>query len=110
MVPSVGGLSVRDAVAEKISRRRRQILVHSIIYYRLGDSIVSDFKWAEWAKELCALQEQYPDIAKACPLDDAFKGFDASTGFLLPLGDPHYHAVARRLLDYHKERKSDPND
>lgn len=92
-----------DAIASKISQRRRQILVHSIIYYRLGDSIITDYQWADWAKELVQLQEQYPDIAKTCPLADAFEDFDVSTGFNLPLGDPHYHAIAKWLLEY--ERK-----
>lgn len=92
-------------IASKINQRRRQILVHSIIYYRLGDSVISDFQWAEWAKELCALQERHPEIAKGCVLAEAFAGFDASTGFNLPLGDPHYHAVARWLLAYSKKRE-----
>lgn len=96
-----------DEIAAKINRRRRQILVHSIIYYRLGDSIISDFKWAEWANELHDLQEQYPGIAKNCIFAEAFEGFDASTGFHLPLGDPHYHAVARWLLAYSKQKESE---
>jgi len=91
-------------IAAKISQRRRQILVHSIIYYRFGDNIIPDHKWAEWARELVALQAQYPEIAATCPLAEAFKDFDASTGYDLPLGDAHYHAVARWLLDEHKRR------
>lgn len=91
-----------EEIAAKISRRRRQILVHSIIYYRLNDTIVPDHKWAEWAKELVALQKQYPEIAETCELAAAFKDFDASTGYDLPLGDAHYYAVAEWLLDYHR--------
>jgi len=56
------------------------------------------------ARELVALQAQYPEIAATCPLAEAFKDFDASTGYDLPLGDAHYHAVARWLLDEHKRR------
>ena len=93
-----------NEIASKINQRRRQILVHSIIYYRLGDSIISDFKWQEWANELHDLQEKHPEIAKNCIFAKEFEGFDASTGFHLPLGDPHYHAVARWLLDYHRKK------
>ena len=75
-------------IAELISRRRRQILVHSVIYYRMNGNLVSDFQWADWAKELCELQERYPKIAAKCPYADAFKDFDGSTGFNLPLDDP----------------------
>lgn len=86
-------------VRDRITQRRRQILVHSIIYYRLGDSIIPDHKWAEWARELCELQTRHPEVSAQCPLADAFKDFDASTGYDLPLGDPHYGAVARWLLE-----------
>ena len=41
-----------DVVRERIAQRRRQILVHSIIYYRFNENIITDHTWAEWAKEL----------------------------------------------------------
>ena len=88
-----------DNIAALIAQRRRQILVHSIIYYRFGESVVPDHKWIQWARELCELQAQYPEIAAKCPLAEAFEDFDASTGFNLPLGDPHYYAVAKWLLE-----------
>jgi hypothetical protein len=86
-------------IHDRIAQRRRQILVHSIIYYRFDDSIISDHKWVGWARELVELQAQYPEIAASCPLAEAFKDFNASTGYDLPLGDPHYGAVARWLLE-----------
>lgn len=91
-----------EEIAAKISQRRRQILVHSIIYYRLDDSIIPDYKWGDWAKELAELQEQYPEIAAQCPLADEFKDFFRFSGYYLPLGDPHYSAAARWLIDYHR--------
>jgi hypothetical protein len=74
-------------VYELISRRRRQVLVHSIIYYRFNKNIISDAKWSEWATELCELQDQYPDVAQLAPYADDFKDFDPSTGYDLPLHD-----------------------
>ena len=47
-------------IKEKIRQRRRQMLVHSYIYYELDDNIVSDAQWAKWAKELEQLQKNYP--------------------------------------------------
>lgn len=35
-----------------IKRRRLQILVHSIIYYRFSDNIIDDATWSAWALEL----------------------------------------------------------
>ena len=88
----------RLSIAKLITRRRRQILVHSVIYYRLNDNIISDQQWSEWASELENLQTQYPDIASECPLADAFKDFDHSTGENLPLDDQWALSKAQYLL------------
>lgn len=87
-----------DEIAELINRRRRQILIHSIIYYKMNDSLITDNQWADWAKELTALQEQYPNIAKNCVYADAFEGFDPSTGYNLPLDDWRAVNKAQQLL------------
>lgn len=67
-------------VACKIQQRRLQILVHSYIYYKLDDNIVSDSQWSSWAKELCIMEEAYPEIAKQVIYADQFETFDGSTG------------------------------
>lgn len=85
-------------IAELINRRRRQILVHSVIYYKLNDNIISDSTWSKWAVELAALQEKYPKIAASVPYAKEFEDFDPSTGCNLPLDDPWALSVARGLL------------
>lgn len=92
-----------DDIRELISRRRRQLIVHSIIYYRLNENLISDYQWSQWAVELDRLQKQYPEIASRCCYAKAFKDFDPSTGYNLPLGDPHLTSLALRLLHYHKQ-------
>jgi hypothetical protein len=87
-------------IAELINRRRRQILVHSTIYYRFNDNIISDYQWSEWARELCELQTKYPEIAKGCILHEDFQDFDGSTGFNLPLTEPWVVRKAQQLLRY----------
>lgn len=87
-----------DPIAEKIQRRRYQILVHSLLYYDLDVNLIADTQWAEWAKELAELQNANPDIASRVIFADAFKGFDASTGFHLPYRDEQIVRIARRLL------------
>ena len=88
----------KDQIVELISRRRRQILVHSIIYYKMNDNLVSDSQWAAWALELEELQNQYPDIADECPFADAFDGFEHSSGYGLPLDNPWGVSTARYLI------------
>ena len=91
-------------ISELINQRRRQILVHSVIYYNYNDSIISDDKWIHYAKELGNLQKQYPEIAAKCVYHEAFVNFDCSSGYGLPLDDPWANWKAERLL-YLRNRK-----
>ncbi len=60
-----------------IKRRRRQILVHSYIYYVLNDNIISDAQWSAWAEELEQLQKDYPKESSEVELYDEFKTEDS---------------------------------
>lgn len=86
-----------------IARRRRQILVHSVIYYVLDDELVTDATFDRWCRELVALQDAYPDDAAQAPLAEEFHGFTGSSGFDLPLTDPHYVHLAQALLRHRPE-------
>lgn len=99
-------MSEREIIAERITRKRRQVLVHSIIYYKLDDSLISDDTWAKWAQELDELQKQYPDIAAECPYADSFKDFDPSSGFNLPLDDPWGIRKAQELIFIRNKERS----
>ena len=94
----------RESPAGKILRLRKQILIHSCIYYVLNDSVISDYDWSQKAKELCALQDEYPDISKEVPWYEAFKDFDPSTGYNLPIRDPYVIDEAQWILEYHKSQ------
>lgn len=88
-----------------INQRRRQVLVHSVIYYRLGKSIIEDRKWDEWAKELDKLQKTYPELLPSCWRNDIFSNFDPCSGYYLPLDDKWANAKARWLLKYNGKRQ-----
>ena len=94
-------------IAEKIQQRRLQILVHSCIYYQLNTNLISDKQWDTWARELVELQKEYPTIASQVIWNDAFKDFDASTGFNLPITDSWVMSKAQQLLGIKKEAKKD---
>lgn len=93
-----------ERVKGLINRRRRQILVHSIIYYKYDTNLISDSTWSNWAKELLDLQLNYPELSKECIMFEYFKDFDPSTGYTLPLNDEHSDKVARRLLYYNSNQ------
>ncbi|UVK63565.1 DNA ligase [Arthrobacter phage Janeemi] len=90
-----------DTIAARIERRRRQILVHSVLYYRLDSSLIPDATYDAWAQELIRLQAEHPEISESVDYHlDAFRNFTSSTGFDLPLTDERANRVARDLLLY----------
>lgn len=91
-------MTKEEQIKELITMRRRQVLVHSIIYYRWNESLISDHTFDEWSKELFELQLQYPELATQCEWAEAYKDFDGSTGAFLPLSDPDAVDLAERVL------------
>lgn len=97
----------QEKIKELITRRRRQVWVHSIIYYRLDKNVISDAQWSEWALELEELQKQYPALAVECPYADVFKDFDHSTGSNLPLDDKDMTIQAWWVIKADEELKKE---
>lgn len=85
-----------NPLAEKIKQRRSQMLIHSCLYYHMYESVVSDHQWQAWANELRDLQNLFG--REIGFFDEAFAGWDGSTGFHLPLRDPYVMSRAERLL------------
>ncbi|MGO4251266.1 hypothetical protein AB4Y81_03275 [Paenarthrobacter sp. TAF1] len=94
-----------EAVARLIRWRRHQVLVHSILYYRLDSPLIPDFTYDAFAQELIQLQRKHPEISESVSYKlDAFQDFTSSTGFDLPLDSPGENVVAQELLKLHNER------
>lgn len=84
-------------IADRIQRLRLNILVHSFIYYRMNNNLVSDRQWDLWAKELVQLQKDYEDISKQVVYSEEFEDFDGTTGAFFQLDDPYVASTAHRL-------------
>lgn len=54
------GMDERDDVQERLRRLARQFLVHSFLYYRLGESVISDEAFDRIAEELRRLHAEHP--------------------------------------------------
>jgi hypothetical protein len=90
-------------IEELIHRRRRQVLVHSIIYYKYGESIVADAVFDSWAKELTKLQKDNLQLSESIPyMRYQFADFAGETGYHLPLHDKRASAVAEQLMETYK--------
>lgn len=92
-----------QTILEKINQLEQQILVHSIMYYRLGASIWDDFTYDTRARELQKLIQENPEEFKKSILYDDFKVFSWESGYDLPLWHSHYTNIAVWLLDYHRK-------
>ena len=96
-----------EKIMELILRRRKQMIVHSIIYYRLNTSIISDLQFDTWGRELVKLQKEHPKESEKVKYYSDFKDWDASTGFNLYF--PEFEATAQNLVLYHMKRLQDAN-
>lgn len=94
---------MNQEMLELINQRRRQMLVHSCLYYRMGEQVVSDTQFDKWAYELVELQNKYPNESKKGVYYEFFKDFDGSTGFHLPTGNPEIYSKAMQILQYSKK-------
>lgn len=102
-IERTGETEVNNSPLSLINRRRRQILVHSCIYYRFNENIVSDHIFDGWCRELIALQANYPDVAKLCPYHEEFKGMSHASGFDLPYNNAEIVNRAMHLLNINKK-------
>lgn len=80
---------------ERVRQLRLCLLVHSYIYYHLNTSIVNDHQWQAWADELVERQKEFKRRIDC--YDDAFRDWDASTGYHLPV-DSWVRSKAEYLL------------
>ena len=64
---------------ERIRQLRHEIMGHSILYYRLDISLVDDYKFDAWCRELKVLQDAYPQISKEVVLHDIFQDWNGKT-------------------------------
>jgi NAD-dependent DNA ligase (contains BRCT domain type II) len=94
-------------ILELINRRERQLLVHSCIYYRLGNNLISDHTFDDWCKELVKLIADNPHEFSLSQYAEDFKGFDGSSGFDLPYNDPRIVGMASFLIESKKRNQSE---
>ncbi|WP_153008815.1 DNA ligase LigA-related protein [Paenibacillus jamilae] len=65
-------------ISDKINQRRRQFLVHSFLFYELGEAIVPDADFDRWARELIELQRDNLDLSAALPFHELTAALDTS--------------------------------
>ena len=74
-------ININSKILEKINRRRRQILVHSYIYYKEDNNLIDDFTFDRWCKELFELQTNHKREAEKAEFQEAFKEWNGFSGY-----------------------------
>lgn len=90
--------------SEEICRLRRQLMVHSLLYYKLDRTIWDDQMFDRQGYRLVELQKQYG--TQHGYKDDLFADWDGSTGFHLvrECGESEWKA-AQLIWRVHNERE-----
>lgn len=83
---------------EWMNRRRRQMHIHSVLYYHLGTIIISDETFDRWARELAEFQKKNPIVARHGYRPEIFWDWTGETGIHLPVDDIIVRQ-ARKLID-----------
>ena len=91
---------MNEEVRNLITRRRRQILLHSYIYYEINDNLIDDVTWSKWALDLEQLQSIFPEESASTLYSEEFKGFDHSTGAGLDYFKSEIIDVSNLLIKY----------
>lgn len=100
----------KDEIISLIRRRRRQILVHSCLYYKLAANIISDETFDKWCAELRDLHAKYPQYMNCGVYDEAFKKWGGFSGFDLPTYESDIVRKAQQLLRIWEEDKRLKNE
>lgn len=85
-------------MAELIDRRRRQIHVHSVMYYQWDTTLVADHVFDAWSNELVDLHRNHPDLIGVGYRPDLFADWTGDTGMHLP-ATPQITATITALLN-----------
>jgi hypothetical protein len=95
-----------DPDVELIHRRRRQILLHSIVYYVYNDNLIPDYRFDNWCNQLAELQVEKPECAaNVWYMQVPYSGFIGTAScHALPLDDPDMLRKAQKLMVDHDMR------
>ena len=101
---------VKEKITALIRRRRRQILVHSCLYYKMDTNIVTDEQFDRWCAELRDLHSKYPLYMDCGVFDKEFRNWGGYSGFDLPTDHPDIIRKAHQLLRINKEMERMDNE
>lgn len=92
----------------RINQLQRMILVNSLLYYRMNESIVPDTTFDQWTRELVKLKNEQPEPFHQSVHFEVFKDFDGNSSCHgLPLHDPLLVGKAQYILKIHRRFRNE---
>lgn len=88
---------------EVIKRLRRNMIIHSTLYYYYDDPVISDDMWQSMADDLTEIQGMFPE-----PIgyyDELFADWNGSTGMHVALTTPYWISEALYISRLFEGRK-----
>ena len=90
----------------RIGLLQRWLIIHSILYYEMDTSIVTDKQFDANARQLVQMQKEHPEETKQSDYFYVFYDFDGSTGFdlyyrLKPKDKIYLKQIAMHVLKLH---------
>lgn len=83
---------------ELMRRRHYQIIIHSFIYYELGENLISDQTFDAWGKELGNLIQEHPECLDELEHGYEFRDYTGGTGYHLNFKNPRVVSKALHLF------------
>lgn len=74
-------INTNNNILELINKRRRQIVVHSYLYYKCDTNLIPDYTFDKWCKELVQLHKEHPMEASKAVFPEAFSGWEGFSGY-----------------------------
>jgi len=85
-----------------VNRLRRNIIVHSVIYYVFNRNLISDSDYDKMCQKLARIHKKYPKLCSQAVFPKAFKNYDPSTGMNF-INHKWGNRAAERLLKSHNK-------
>ena len=96
---------------EKISYLQRRVIVHSILYYSMNESVISDRAFDAISRQLVDMMESTPiEVCEKSRYWYCMYNFDGNTGFdlysrLTKKDRAYLSGIARLVLSLHNDRE-----
>ena len=95
----------KRGIADLIDNLRRWISLHSFLYYKKSEPVVSDEAWDRKARKLARVQHTHGYDAGSWQ-NEAFEGFTGNTGYHLPFTDE----IRQKAIELVKEKDQSESD